>query len=305
MLFDVLICFLRRSLHCLPRPHLFSKLNHAGDNNNAAVRSLAASHIVLLPLSLSLSLSLSTAEVYLGSQFSFGHIKRSSFLPWNPKGNESPIRKEEDASRSSFRSVETWHDKRRGENTAPWSLSLPPQRFRPQLPALCSAPTHESFPLIVGLNTHSSKRRAPPFLCCAVSGLPHHLLLHGEKPESLNMADVLNYLQAPLTSCIVVCAAAALWAGQTAAGRGGEQTTVKRRSECWGCGAMAGDDWALRAAWRVQAFLMAHRPAPRETSSGEKRKRRLYFIRKDGHEVDKTSNNCSAKHTHHHILFCK
>lgn len=57
MLFDILICFLRRSLHCLPRPHLFSKLNHAGDNNNAAVRSLAAAHIVLLPISLSLSLS--------------------------------------------------------------------------------------------------------------------------------------------------------------------------------------------------------------------------------------------------------
>ena len=59
MLFDVLICFLRRSLHCLPRPHLFSKLNHVGHNNNAAVRSLAAAHIVLLSLSLSLSRSLS------------------------------------------------------------------------------------------------------------------------------------------------------------------------------------------------------------------------------------------------------
>lgn len=90
------------------------------------------------------------------------------------------------------------------------------------------------------------------------------------------MADVLNYLQAPSTSCIVVCAAAALWAGQTARGWGGEETTVKRRSECWGCGATAGDDWALQAAWLVQVFLMAHRPAPRETSFGEKRKRRLY-----------------------------
>lgn len=107
-----------------------------------------------------------------------------------------------------------------------------------ELPVLRLLLPHESFPVMVSLNTQTRERLAhhlfiiPYFwpaspLCWVYSKLSERCILNHKKPESLNLQGGLNYLQASKTWCVVVSAAAVLRAGRT--GRGGDRNKQKRQ----------------------------------------------------------------------------
>lgn len=93
---------------CVPTLY-FSKFNQAGHNNNlwALLLYIHWQHHLAPCFS-----TLLIAEVYLGSQFSLDRITAPTSYPEILKEMSLQLGKEEDASRSSFRSGETWHDKR-------------------------------------------------------------------------------------------------------------------------------------------------------------------------------------------------
>lgn len=119
----------------------------------------------LAPCFSTLSLSLDSRSL---SWFSVFIRPALAHLPPNPeiqKEMSLQLGKEEDAARSSFRSGETWHDKRRGgKHSTVVTFTSTSEFSATELPALCLPPPHESFPVMLSLNTQTSIRSAHPLL---------------------------------------------------------------------------------------------------------------------------------------------
>lgn len=219
----------------------FSKFNQAGHNNNARALLL---YIHWPPFTSSYSvfpLSVSIVKVYLASQLSFGHISAPPSYPEIQKEMSLQLGKEEDASRSSFRSGETWHDKRWGENMAQWSLSLPPPEFFQPRALIIAYASSKWIISCDGQFKYADQQKlcTSPLTCLNIG---HRIM---KNLRVWNVQDSLNYLQASLTSCIVVSAAAVLWAGQADTG-GDKQTKTSRRDIC------QVQVWVLRLWWNAR-----------------------------------------------------